>query len=319
MTQLGIFGRDDYVEKVKPVEDKTQWSYSRREVLNQCLRKYYFQYHAANKATKENEHKKSVKEYKKLSNKHLIFGNIIHRLIELSFNKKGEIPWRQSNLESFGRKMIDDALKLSKSLKGLDNFPDSPPNAPKHIFSEIVFQEVSSYSLKDEGYEKLKTSLNNFFQSTKFSDLRIGGSTANSLVEQHSNFKLAEEVTVIGKLDLAYFKEDELNIIDWKTGENAIEDSSLQLSVYALWASNKYQIEPEKIKISKAYVYADSLDTSIFNTNELNRAKARIHQDAELIRELKPFAKQAEIGAFDKCESELICQQCNFKRICYEK
>lgn len=98
----------------------------------------------------------------------------------------------------------------------------------------------------------------------------------------------------------------------------SIEDSSLQLAVYALWASKIEKISPENIEISKAYLYDDSLDSLVFNSIELDRAKARILQDAYRMNELEEFAKKGSIDAFDMCESIKICEKCSFKRLCYE-
>jgi CRISPR/Cas system-associated exonuclease Cas4 (RecB family) len=36
------------------------------------------------------------------------------------------------------------------------------------------------------------------------------------------------------------------------------------------------------------------------------------------MKELEMFAKDAVIDAFDMCDSEKICKQCPYKRICYE-
>src|SRR5580658_2108349 len=65
-----------------------KWSFSRRNTLETCLRKYYYQYYAAKLEDPGNRMNfDSVRFLKGLSNQHLVGGKIIHNLIRLYLTK----------------------------------------------------------------------------------------------------------------------------------------------------------------------------------------------------------------------------------------
>lgn len=303
--QISLFGNSPIIAK----QEKARWSYSKREVLRQCPRKYYHQYY-----DKSDE----VKFYKSLSNKYLVTGKIVHLLVSvyLKHTKTDRRTWTIKELTDWGIKQLNSAADVAMKLRD-----DPTLDIPQYVepFLELVTEDLDSLVLLDECYEKIETSLANFLGSEKFTDLIEGSLDPESMVEINIPFKLTDDITVYGKLDAAYKKNDKLVIVDWKTGKRTIEDSSLQLSVYGLWASQKHGIAAEDIEIKKAYIYADVCTDLSFNGYELERAKARIMQDAMRIRELSEYGKNGIMEAFDTADSPGICNQCSFKKICYEK
>ncbi|MFQ5754210.1 MAG: PD-(D/E)XK nuclease family protein, partial [bacterium] len=81
------------------------WSYSRREVLEQCPRKYYYHYYGSSSRTAETERdKEALKFLKKLSNRHMRIGKIFHLIIRTYFTKliEGE-TWELDRLLSWAK------------------------------------------------------------------------------------------------------------------------------------------------------------------------------------------------------------------------
>lgn len=303
--QISLFGDHPIGQE----EEKVRWSYSKREVLRQCPRKYYYQYY---------DKSDGAKFYKSLSNKYLVTGKIVHRLIStyLKNTKTEKREWAAQELIDWGVKQLKTASDAAVKLRD-----DPGYEIPQYVepFLELTSDDLDPTALLDECMEKIETSLKTFLNSEKFSNLIEGAMDSESMIEINIPFKLTNDITVYGKLDAAYKKDGKLVIVDWKTGKRTIEDSSLQLSVYGLWASQKYGIPPEEIEIKKAYIYADVCTDLSFNSYELERAKARIMQDALRIRELSEYGKNGTIEAFDTIDSADICNQCSFKKICYEK
>ena len=121
-------GKNIVTEKDLPKKNKTKWSYSRRETMNQCLRKYYYTYF--NKSD-------NVDLYKKFSNKHLIVGDIIHFTIEKAFKdfKYSQKELDIDDLKIYGTGLLKSAfLYTSEFSKNNKIFiPDTV-----QIFQEII-------------------------------------------------------------------------------------------------------------------------------------------------------------------------------------
>jgi hypothetical protein len=312
MSQTTLFGGQNHAKENKnALPGKVKWSYSKRSILDSCLRRYFYQYYDE---SNENSSTLSIPSLKRLASKEAVFGNIIHWIIACSLRsaQKGT-EWDDERIISFGQKMVEDTISRSKQFSTIKKF-----NLNENFFQEIVFGEENSDRLRDEAFERIETCIDNLFETQEFYKIYEAGKIDYSLIEKNTNFKLTDSVTIYGQLDIAYYDGPGVRIIDWKTGEETIEDSSLQLSVYALWANIVEKFSSENIEISKAYLYDDSYVNLVFNSTELQRAQARILQDSCKMDELEGFAKTGIIEAFDMCESMKVCNKCSFKRLCYE-
>jgi len=68
-------------------------------------------------------------------------------------------------------------------------------------------------------------------------------------VENFSSFNM-NNTKLWAVLDCSFRTEDGgITIIDWKTGRSMSEDVSMQLSCYAMYAMEKWGIDPEKVKL----------------------------------------------------------------------
>lgn len=316
MTQSNLFSapvvRPNKKAIVKPNQKKIHWSYTRRHMLITCPRKYFYYYYASN--PKSNYiHKTLAYRYKMISNKHTVFGEIIHWVISCALRaaQKGKEEWDEERMISFGKKMIEDAIADSVNLKkGKEPVHDK-------VFMELYFEEQSSQDILEEGLSKVENCIENLFDYPEFIKVYEAGKIEDSEVERSTRFGLNDHITVNGQLDMGYYDQHSFKIVDWKTGQNHIEDTSLQLSVYGIWANHALKIPAANIEISKAYLEEREVDSFTFNDMELERARTRIRQDYEIMNQLESFAHDGEIEAFDACGKRSVCENCSFKRICY--
>ncbi len=311
MRQTTLFGEQHHAKEKIALSGKVKWSYSKRSTLDSCPRRYFYHYYGVNK---ENSSLLSISSLKRLTSKEAVIGNIIHWIIACSLRsaQKG-VEWDDERIVSFGQKLVEDSISRSLQFNNIDKFQQN-----ENFFMEIVLDEVNIDNLRDEAFERIETCIDNLFESAEFYKIYEAGKLDYSLVEKSTTFKLTDSVTIYGQLDIGYYDSPGIRIIDWKTGEESIEDSSLQLSVYALWANMVENISSENIEISKAYLYDDSYNSFAFNSIELQRAQARILQDSSKMNELEEFAKKGILDAFDMCESMKVCCKCSFKRLCYD-
>jgi hypothetical protein len=323
--QYDLFGtiiNQNNLEK-KSQKPNIDWSYSKREVLKQCPRKYYYKYYGSKKTRSLNTPFKSeLVELSYIENKYLLIGKVIHSVIATYFKKakNGEI-WAVDRLLKWANKLIDDSIQSSKKFKivGITEFLTMQYRPI--LLKEIIELNINGENIKKEASEKIDTCLRNFIQSRDFQDLIVIEGFSNSMIEVVSTFSIEKniKINVDGKIDFAFKINDAFQIIDWKTGKLEVEESSLQMLVYALWAMEKQGQKLENINIQKAYLFENKLEKLIIDNTQIERAKAMIQQDAEEMLLLDEFGKSGNYKAFDKCDESnkgKVCNQCPFQKVC---
>lgn len=107
-----------------------------------------------------------------------------------------------------------------------------------------------------------------------------------------------------GKIDHALLVDDDLTLIDWKTGKVNPWQNDLQLVMYAVWGFLKY---PDVETINGAFVYIEHGEEKpyTYHRKDLNALKARI---AGEIRNIETE------GDFPKKESAL-CNYCSYREL----
>lgn len=297
-------------------------SFSKAQVLDQCNLKYYNHYYGGNKKKANGDpNKETLWSLKKISNHPLLMGKIIHDTIEIFFNKvKNGEEWELEQLIWLANKKLTDAIAYSQNYKiGQEDTQQYPIDPLK----EIALLGLDAEQLKKDGFDLIEKCFSNFCHSPDLKDFYWSEHIATTaIVEKRIIFELAEDVKIDGKIDLAYYDEDEefFHIVDWKTGEPDFEDTSLQLLVYALWASQELGIPLEDIKIYKAYLEIGKLEQLRLDEYEIERAKTKILQDfAGRIRLLHPKGMAAKVSAFTPRKEPNICLLCPFEDVCYNQ
>lgn len=311
--QLNFFDIDptNAIQEAK----KISWSPSKIGTLKQCPRKFYYQYYGSKQSKAKLDHNKDrLKFLAGLSNKSLVAGEIIHAVIANYFNKaKQGDSWDTGRLISFSLSMLRSSIQYSKDERnGIHRVLPYPPA----ILKEIYYGTNDDRELSDEIVERLNVSLKNFSESDRFSYLRRSGKRDGSIIEGKCNYILPDNIKVDGVIDLAFHDDDKFWIADWKTGKVEQEETSLQLLSYALWATLQKGVAKGDVNIQKAYLLDDKLEGLEYSEEQLTRAKARIVQDVEILRELNDFGINGNFEAFSKCEQVKLCNLCPFQEVC---
>ncbi len=306
----------DLFNKVQPIPiEKISWSFSKMGTLRQCPRRYYYQYYGSKKrlASKEPDKERLI-FLSSLSNKYLVSGSIIHTAVATYLKKRSEgDEWNLARLVGWGKKLLAESIGYSQNKRnGTTDIRQYPPE----IIKEIYYSEVDLSGFRAEVEEKIVSNLINFMESERFATLKKGASQPGAMIERKTVFTLDEATKVDGQIDVAFKTDNELTIADWKTGKVEFEDTSLQLLAYALWAIEKEGASSNQIRIQKAYLQEDKLENLEFSEEHLFRARTRIFQDAEVMRELHEFGKEGVSEAFTPCKQDKICTSCPFEEIC---
>ncbi|MBE7432925.1 MAG: PD-(D/E)XK nuclease family protein [Anaerolineales bacterium] len=315
--QLPLFPEDQIPIKNDEKNKRINWSFSKRSTLEQCSRKYYYEYYGASKRNaKQEENKSELFLLKYLQNRYERTGAILHLVISHYLKKaqQGEVI-TLNRLEDWARILFNKDLEISTNY----NEPTPPEGQyPPVILQELYYKIPDALKLCNEALDNVIQAFRNFYTSSRYANFREISQKPESLVEHP--FKIKKRFFRIdGRIDFSYKDADKLVIIDWKSGSfDGGGEDSLQLSTYALWGVEHYSCLPEDIQVIKAFLRENELVEYSVDKKLLTIAEARISQDAERMVSLEKFGEEALVDAFTPCSQYAICKLCAYRRLCPE-
>ncbi len=293
-----------------------EWSYSRRGVLEQCPRRYYYEYYAASAATAGPE-RDLLKFLKSLQNRHERIGTIAHLVIGTYFRKAqaGDI-WTGERLAGWACDIWFRDRAHSQA-----NSEARPPSAgkfPPVMILEWYYGWPDASELCSEAEKRLLKAVHNFSTSPAFEVFRGAGTRNGSMAERPLSLQISG-CRVRGRLDLAFSSSPGGTVVDWKlSGVSGQGDDSLQLAVYALWAAEQFGCDPLAVTVCKAHLLAEKIAYFEPRANTFANARSRILQDIERMAALDDYGRRGVIEAFTPCAKPEICKFCAFQKVCPE-
>lgn len=310
----------DRPEATRGVSKLNDWSYSRRSRLEQCPRSYYYQYYGSNATKAETEpRKKELRRLKRLSNRYLLSGEILHLVIKKSLEdlRDGE-EWGLQDMQDWAKHLFDQSLDISRSFEEGDDIPDSH-NGPS-LLMEFYYGIEDAESLCYEERDRLMIALKNFAQEPEMSRFKNGAQQDVALIEKHIQKELSG-ISISGKVDLAYptFDNGErsVEIVDWKLGGSKDGNRSLQLLTYGVAAADYFDSPLDSINLYQARLTDGQVDSHPLSTKEAREVRCRILQDIEKMRELHVHGQKAERAAFPQCRNPAVCSLCRFQKLAF--
>jgi hypothetical protein len=311
--QLGLLTTTP-LETVKKFD--LEWSYSRRGLLEQCPRRYYYWYYGASaRKAKAEPQKETLRFLKTLSNRYLRTGELLHLAIGTYFKKRqqgetGSFEW----ICDWARDIYREDRDYSRN-RAYQRAPSEEEYPPPPLL-EYYYEFPDAENLFVQSEQRLLGALNTFLTSDTFARFRFNGSRPGALIEQQTRFE-TKHFIARGKIDLAFRRDNNSVVIcDWKIGGPAGVDDSLQLLFYALWAVEEYKCSPGDIVVFKAPLVDDVISSSSISEQNLRRTKARIIQDLEKMKSLDDYGSNAVAEAFTPCGQARICELCPFQGVC---
>ena len=293
----------------------SEWSYSRREMLEQCARKYYYQYYGSILKKSNNDPQKEELHFSKnLQNRHLRTGSILHFVIRTYLNKlrQGE-QWSLDRLLSWVRNIYHEDIEHSRRYKR--GIPLSDKKYPPTLLLEFYYELPDAESLCIKTEERLIEALTNFVKSQNLGQFREGAGDTSAMIEKPIHLKEVH-FTLRGTVDLAYWKSDQVVIVDWKIGSAGSSDDSLQMLAYAWWAKQEFELPVDRIISHRVHLADNTVSTFNVSEKALTRVEARILQDLERMREADKYGVRGVAEAFTPCAQPKICELCQFQQVC---
>ena len=296
-----------YAAKLRAFEytEVLGWSYSRYDTFEQCKRMYYYQYYG--KRDMEHDIHK-INFLKNLTSLPLEIGSITHNVIQrlLKRLQKTDDP---INLEKF----FDYAEKETLNTCSQKNF------------EELYYKQRDSIDFKLEVYTEVSKALENFLQSDRMQWLLEEALAYKDewLIEFANDYYgecRIDKLKAYCKVDFMFPIEDELHIIDWKTGKEDYRKHSTQLHGYAGWANFHFDKDFTEIKTTIAYLLPEYKEKSVEITEfHIDDFTERVRSQTD---EMYSYCSEPELNIpltkemFKMTPSVNFCKYCKFRELC---
>jgi len=295
------------------------WSFSRERMLKECERKYFYHYIIPFYTAEQIDENilKNVLFLRKLTNRHLLLGKVIHHIISECidhFYKNHHIPLAELIDKCWEKYILN--LQFSHAQKYLF-FPDTHPDFT------ILFEDIYGIALDDnwltKQYQKMKTALRYFFrwfldqESEKWIDFEpVEKEQLKSFINQNVQVWTVVDLLLKSPQNGWY-------LIDWKLSVFDLEKDCRQLAFYGLYVHRIYN-NSQPLKLINFYLTAGYEHS--FMWDEQLRKFSEIYFDKS-VRYFQAFhQKLNEKYPFQNLQTTVkkqICWQCNFKKICLSR
>jgi hypothetical protein len=303
---------------VAKLANELTWSVSRDSLFRQCRRAYYYQYYGSWGGWESNCDERTRKLYilKNLTTLPMWAGSIVHDVIAQALN----------NYTHTGNEIRAGALQARARMVLRNGWIDAVQKnwvrSPKktNLF-ELYYG--NGKSLPKEDTERVKETvygcLQTFADSPVLKEILAAPYVNWKPVDVLASFQL-EGLKVWVAVDFAYTDpEGKLRIIDWKTGKEKQESLGTQLACYALYANEEWFAPLEDVLLFGVFLKENARVSSYpVHADTLVEARDYILRSSAEMRSLvrKVETNEAVEEDFDCCESERVCQRCNFREVC---
>jgi PD-(D/E)XK nuclease superfamily len=291
------------------------WSYSRRESLDHCTRRYFMQYYAT--ALEDAKFRARVEFLRGVKNRHLRTGELVHLVIGTYFKK---LKLGRTLSADWLAKWAMDLFRKDQKYSAHIRCGGAPAEQqyPPVILDEIVNEEDGHSGLFAQAEEQMLSSIKHFFTSPAFSEFRSLGASPHSYIERKLSLK-GFPARVSGKVDLAAAHDSSVTIVDWKIGSGSDAGAeSLQLATYGLWGASEFGVTEGNVRIAKAHLLSQEVVEFKAGQQAFANARVRIFQDLERMVILHRYGKLGAVEAFTPNPQKGVCRLCPFREVCPE-
>ena len=297
-------------------KNEFSWSISRDRVFKTCPRQYYFNYYSYWGGWEADAPARTRQIYilKNLKNRFMWVGAKVHDCIKhtLTNLKRGISVLDVDQIVDITLNQMREEFRSSREKRYLS-----------HPKSCALFEHEYEVPIEDAEWKttigNMEQCLRNFYSSETFDMLKALPQQMWLEVEEFSSFSL-DQTKIWAVLDCSFRTDGGgITIIDWKTGRSLIEDVSRQLSCYAMYAMDKWGINPEKVKLIEYNLLANQGTEFTIGASEIENSKAYI---AGSIADMQSLLSDVDDNvpkdeeSFVKIEDERIQAGCNFQKVC---
>lgn len=279
------------------------WSATRYDLFSLCKREYFFQYY-----TKYDPDipVRRLNRFKELVTIPLEIGGIVHEVIEALLNRL------RTTAEELDRpRFLDFAERAAKG------------HAQARRFEEVVYGELPEVRV-DDLIPKVHKCLDNLLASDRFRWLvdQAAAASGEWIIDPpgYGETRLGD-LKVYAKVDVLFPLGDEIYIFDWKTGKAEPGKHRRQLLGYATWASYHFDVGPERVRPTIAYLHPGYEEVQqFFRAADLEAFAVQVRAETYEMYEYCLDIEQnipLDKSAFVLVDDERVCAHCAFRGICF--
>ena len=297
------------------LRNEFSWSHSRAACFDACPRQYYFHYYGAWGGWERTAEARVRTLYilRQLQTRQQWMGATVHnclRWVLTTLGRTGEAPAEELVLHQLGRRLQRDFAASGEGLYWED--PKGNAALLEHEYDDLEAPDEVWQALFARALECVST----FYQSPLLRDIARVPAARWRELEERSSFML-DELKVWVQLDFA-LEDNGLRIFDWKTGRANAESTRQQLALYALYARDRWQTEPQALTMVEFNLASNEVFERQPDPAELEAARERALTSAAAMKALlqEPDQNLGREDDFPLTENVKACQRCPFRRVC---
>ncbi len=295
------------------IRNTFSWSFSRSKLHSECPRKYYYHYYGfwGGWSLQAGQSAQMLYRLRNMKNLYMWAGEIAHKVIQnILENRKRGIDTTLDEANQYALRLIKTGWQESLNKEWVRR-PKQALNLFEHYYNREVSQEIIDKKLR----RKVYGSITNFFNSVLFDKLKKVPAENYLILESLDNFTLYDTKVYVVP-DFAV-RDGSCYLYDWKTGLPT-NDDILQLSAYALYAADKWDLPLDKVKVIPVYLSKENFSGAPVENLDIDRAKNYIQTSITGMKSrLRDIAgNKAHIEDFPKTGNHIKCGACFFQEVC---
>jgi len=293
------------------------WSKSRAGMFNTCARQYYMRYYGSWNGWKKgiDERTRSLYVLGKLQNRFSWAGSVVHDFAEVVLKraKNGEPLPTEKEAEDYILKTMRAGFRNSRS-KNYLKFPKSV-GLTEHEYEENVAPEKWK-EMSEKAVFCAKNLLKSPYMKPFFKNPK-----------DWLEIEDLSEVTIDGikcwvKMDFCGKLDDKIHIIDFKTGKPNPKATKDQLTMYAVYAQERWKKKPEDIVLTDLNLATNEATEYAITQKDIDRIIDMVIKSAGEMTGLladdeknEPFEEDMYPGTKNKRD----CYYCVYRKVCSVK
>jgi CRISPR/Cas system-associated exonuclease Cas4 (RecB family) len=282
------------------------WSASRHDTFATCRRRYYYSYYAS----QEDE---EIRRLKRLSALPLWAGSLVHDTIESFLRTNDAVPPPEEQ-EALVRSVVHEGM--------VADWKESEAGSTRFRLFEHEYEIPVEPEDKRIAVNTVMRSLRNFFRTETLREALARGRASWLALEDLVSFHVGD-VEVFVRMDLAFRDGDgRAVIVDWKTGRAEGRFNEVQVSGYALYATEKGWVRSaEELATELNYLVIPKAVRRAVTAKMIDHLRRFIAKSASDMRALlvDPAANVARLEDFPMIDRPQVCRRCNFRRLCFPR
>lgn len=301
---------------VGTLKNEFTWSNRRGSTFEECRRRYWFESygHWGGWEDRADPRTRQIYQLKKVKHRQMWIGELVHDAAAgaLLAIRQGREPKPDATIAELLEKM---RVQFRQSKSG--DYKKNPKLCALYEHEYAVDVPDSEWQAMSDHAKKC---VRHFFQCPFVDQMRQIPKTSWLEVEQLESFELGG-VKVWVKMDAAYRSlNGRVTILDWKTGKLDPDPDPIQLTCYAIYAMQKWNVPADQVDTIEYNLAENDYVFRPINAAVIEEIRARILASMEGMKRMLVGPPMDNVAlpesAFPVASEASACRRCVFLKVC---